>query len=142
MIQFERFQLDNGLKVLVHQDTSTPMAVVNVLYNVGAKDEDPHKTGFAHLFEHLMFGGSVNIPTYDEPLQLAGGENNAFTSNDLTNYYLTVPAANLETGFWLESDRMRSLAVTEDNLENQRQVVKEERRQRYDNGMNDASSTK
>ena len=97
MIQFEKFQLDNGIKVLVHQDNSTPMAVVNVLYNVGAKDEDPNKTGFAHLFEHLMFGGSVNIPVYDEPLQRAGGENNAYTTNDLTNYYCQIPAENIET---------------------------------------------
>ena len=116
MIQFEKFQLDNGLKVLVHQDSSTPMAVVNVLYNVGAKDEDPSKTGFAHLFEHLMFGGSVNIPVYDEPLQRAGGENNAYTTNDLTNYYCQIPAENLETAFWLESDRMLSLAFSEKSL--------------------------
>ena len=88
MIQFERFTLPNGLKVLVHRDTSTPMACVNVLYNVGARDEDPKRTGFAHLFEHLMFGGSVNIPDFDNVLQLAGGENNAFTNNDITNYYL------------------------------------------------------
>jgi len=117
MIQFEKFQLDNGLKVLVHQDTSTPMAVVNVLYNVGAKDEDPAKTGFAHLFEHLMFGGSVNIPVYDEPLQRAGGENNAYTTNDLTNYYCQIPAENIETAFWLESDRMLSLAFSKKSLE-------------------------
>src|SRR5215210_6784783 len=110
MIKFDRFVLDNGLRVIVHEDHSTPMAVVNVMYDVGARDEDPDKTGFAHLFEHLMFGGSVNIPSYDEPLQNAGGENNAFTSNDITNYYLTVPAQNLETGFWLESDRMLNLA--------------------------------
>lgn len=113
MIQFDKFELDNGLKVIVHQDTSTPMAVVNVLYNVGAKDEDPHKTGFAHLFEHLMFGGSIHIPIYDEPLQRAGGENNAYTTNDLTNYYCQIPAENIETAFWLESDRMLSLAFSE-----------------------------
>ncbi len=133
MIQFERFQLDNGLKVLVHQDTSTPMAVVNVLYNVGAKDEDPHKTGFAHLFEHLMFGGSVNIPVYDEPLQRAGGENNAYTTNDLTNYYCQIPAENLETAFWLESDRMLSLAFSKKSLEVQRKVVCEEFKEHYIN---------
>src|SRR6201987_2645567 len=103
MIQYERFTLSNGLRVLVHEDKSSPMAVVNVIYDVGAKDEDPKQTGFAHLFEHLMFGGSINIPSYDEPLQVAGGENNAFTTNDITNYYLTLPTANLETGFWLES---------------------------------------
>ena len=117
MIQFDKFELDNGLKVIVHQDTSTPMAVVNVLYNVGAKDEDPHKTGFAHLFEHLMFGGSIHIPIYDEPLQRAGGENNAYTTNDLTNYYCQIPAENIETAFWLESDRMLSLAFSEKSLE-------------------------
>lgn len=133
MIQFERFQLDNGLKVLVHQDTSTPMAVVNVLYNVGAKDEDPHKTGFAHLFEHLMFGGSVNISVYDEPLQRAGGENNAYTTNDLTNYYCQIPAENLETAFWLESDRMLSLAFSKKSLEVQRKVVCEEFKEHYIN---------
>jgi len=133
MIQFEKFQLDNGLKVLVHQDTSTPMAVVNVLYNVGAKDEDPNKTGFAHLFEHLMFGGSVHIPVYDEPLQRAGGENNAYTTNDLTNYYCQIPAENIETAFWLESDRMLSLAFSKKSLEVQRKVVCEEFKEHYIN---------
>ena len=133
MIQFERFQLANGLKVLVHPDTSTPMAVVNVLYNVGAKDENPNKTGFAHLFEHLMFGGSINIPVYDEPLQRAGGENNAYTTNDLTNYYCQLPAENLETAFWLESDRMLSLAFSEKSLEVQRKVVCEEFKEHYIN---------
>ncbi|MEY3873766.1 MAG: hypothetical protein RL363_487 [Bacteroidota bacterium] len=133
MIQFERFQLENGLRVLVHQDTSTPMAVVNVLYNVGAKDENPSKTGFAHLFEHLMFGGSVNIPVYDEPLQRAGGENNAYTTNDLTNYYCQIPAENIETAFWLESDRMLSLAFSPKSLEVQRKVVCEEFKEHYIN---------
>lgn len=133
MIQFDRFTIDNGLKVLVHQDTSTPMAVVNVLYNVGSKDENPHKTGFAHLFEHLMFGGSVNIPDYDEPLQRAGGENNAYTTNDLTNYYCQLPAENIETAFWLESDRMLSLAFSEKSLEVQRKVVCEEFKEHYIN---------
>lgn len=113
MIQFERFLLKNGLKLLVHEDTSTPMAVVNVLYDVGARDENEEQTGFAHLFEHLMFGGSINIESYDEPLQLAGGENNAYTTNDLTNYYCQLPAENIETAFWLESDRMLSLAFSE-----------------------------
>jgi len=117
----------------VHQDTSTPMAVVNVLYNVGSKDENPHKTGFAHLFEHLMFGGSVNIPEYDEPLQRAGGENNAYTTNDLTNYYCQLPAENIETAFWLESDRMLSLAFSEKSLEVQRKVVCEEFKEHYIN---------
>lgn len=133
MIQFEKFTLANGLKVLVHEDKSTPMAVVNVIYNVGAKDEDPNKTGFAHLFEHLMFGGSVNIPVYDEPLQMAGGENNAFTTNDLTNYYCQLPAENIETAFWLESDRMLSLAFSKKSLEVQRKVVCEEFKEHYIN---------
>jgi zinc protease len=131
VINFERFTLSNGLKVLVHQDTSTPMAVVNVMYNVGARDEDPSRTGFAHLFEHLMFGGSVNIPVYDEPLQMAGGENNAYTTNDLTNYYIQLPVENLETAFWLESDRMLSLAFTDNSLEVQRKVVCEEFKEHY-----------
>jgi zinc protease len=131
VVNFERFTLDNGLRVLVHQDTSTPMAVVNIMYNVGARDENPGKTGFAHLFEHLMFGGSVNIPVYDEPLQRAGGENNAYTTNDLTNYYLQLPAENLETAFWLESDRMLSLAFTKKSLEVQRKVVMEEFKEHY-----------
>lgn len=133
MIQFERFVLDNGLRVLVHEDPSTPMAVVNVLYDVGARDEDPNKTGFAHLFEHLMFGGSIHIPDYDEPLQRAGGENNAYTTNDLTNYYCQVPAQNLETAFWLESDRMLSLAFSEKSLDVQRKVVCEEFKEHYIN---------
>jgi predicted Zn-dependent peptidase len=133
MIQFERFTLANGLRVIVHRDTSTPMAVVNVMYDVGARDEDPHKTGFAHLFEHLMFGGSVHIENYDEPLQMAGGENNAYTTNDLTNYYIQLPAENIETAFWLESDRMLSLAFSEKSLEVQRKVVCEEFKEHYIN---------
>ncbi|MBC7759455.1 MAG: insulinase family protein [Phormidesmis sp. FL-bin-119] len=131
MVSFERFTLGNGLKVLVHEDPTTPMAVLNILYDVGARDEHPDQTGFAHLFEHLMFGGSVNIPSYDEPLQRVGGENNAFTSNDVTNYYITLPSVNLETAFWLESDRMLSLAFSEKSLEVQRNVVSEEFKQRY-----------
>ncbi|SFC11373.1 Predicted Zn-dependent peptidase [Parapedobacter composti] len=131
MVTFERFTLANGLRVLVHEDNATPMAVVNILYDVGARDEDPERTGFAHLFEHLMFGGSVNIPNYDGPLQRVGGQNNAFTSNDITNYYITLPAANLETAFWLESDRMLGLAFSEKSLEVQRSVVCEEFKQRY-----------
>jgi predicted Zn-dependent peptidase len=133
MIQYERFVLDNGLRVIVHEDHSTPMAVVNVMYDVGARDEDPNKTGFAHLFEHLMFGGSINIPEYDDPLQMAGGENNAYTTNDLTNYYIQLPAENLETAFWLESDRMLSLAFSEKSLEVQRKVVCEEFKEHYIN---------
>jgi len=133
MVKFEKFMLDNGLKVLVHIDQSTPMAVVNVLYDVGARDEDPQQTGFAHLFEHLMFGGSVNIPDYDEPLQVAGGENNAYTTNDLTNYYCQLPSENLETAFWLESDRMLSLAFSKKSLDVQRKVVCEEFKEHYIN---------
>ena len=133
MIRFEKFSLENGLRVLVHEDNSTPMAVVNVLYDVGAKDENPEKTGFAHLFEHLMFGGSINIPIYDEPLQVAGGENNAYTTNDLTNYYCQLPAENIETAFWLESDRMLSLAFGKKSLEVQRKVVCEEFKEHYIN---------
>jgi zinc protease len=133
MIQYNRFTLSNGLKVLVHEDSSTPMAVVNIMYNVGARDENPNQTGFAHLFEHLMFGGSINIPDYDEPLQRAGGENNAYTTNDLTNYYCTLPAENIETAFWLESDRMLSLAFSEKSLEVQRKVVCEEFKEHYIN---------
>lgn len=133
MIQYNRFTLLNGLKVLVHEDSSTPMAVVNIMYNVGARDENPNQTGFAHLFEHLMFGGSINIPDYDEPLQRAGGENNAYTTNDLTNYYCTLPAENIETAFWLESDRMLSLAFSEKSLEVQRKVVCEEFKEHYIN---------
>ncbi|MBY0477177.1 MAG: insulinase family protein [Chitinophagaceae bacterium] len=131
MINFERFVLSNGLKVLIHKDLATPMAVVNVLYDVGARDEEENRTGFAHLFEHLMFGGSINIPDYDEPLQLAGGENNAYTTNDLTNYYCQLPAENLETAFWLESDRMLSLAFDEKSLDVQRKVVSEEFKEHY-----------
>ncbi len=131
MIQFEKFKLKNNLTVIVHQDKSTPMACLNIIYDVGARDEDENKTGFAHLFEHLMFGGSINIPNYDVPLQLVGGENNAFTTNDITNYYCTVPAENLETAFWLESDRMLSLAFDTKSLEVQRSVVIEEFKQRY-----------
>ncbi|WP_205508204.1 M16 family metallopeptidase [Longitalea arenae] len=133
MIQFEKFTLSNGLRVIVHEDHSTPMAVLNVMYDVGAKDEDPNKTGFAHLFEHLMFGGSGNIDDFETPLQMAGGENNAYTSNDVTNYYIQLPAENLETAFWLESDRMLSLAFSEKSLEVQRKVVIEEFKEHYIN---------
>ena len=131
MIPFEKFVLPNGLRVIVQEDHTSPMAVLNIIYDVGAKDENPDQTGFAHLFEHLMFGGSVNIPSYDEPLQRVGGENNAFTNNDFTNYYIQVPAVNIETAFWLESDRMLSLAFSEKSLEVQRNVVIEEFKQRY-----------
>lgn len=133
MIHFEKFVLDNGLRVIVHEDKTTPMAVVDVMYDVGARDEHPERTGFAHLFEHLMFGGSINIPSYDEPLQMAGGENNAYTTNDLTNYYCQLPAENIETAFYLESDRMLSLAFDENSLEVQRKVVSEEFKEHYIN---------
>ncbi len=133
MIHFNKFVLDNGLRVIIHEDKSTPMAVVNVMYDVGARDENPEKTGFAHLFEHLMFGGSINIEDYDEPLQRAGGENNAYTTNDLTNYYCQLPAENLETAMWLESDRMLSLAFNKKSLETQRKVVCEEFKEHYIN---------
>lgn len=126
MIDFSRFELANGLRVVVHEDNSTPMIAVNILYNVGARDESPDKTGFAHLFEHLMFGGSANIPNFDEPIQMAGGENNAFTNNDITNFYNVLPAENVETAFWLESDRMFSLNFSKESLETQRKVVLEE----------------
>ncbi len=131
MINFEEFTLPNGLRVIVHEDHTVQIAVLNILYDVGSRDEDPERTGFAHLFEHLMFGGSKHIPNYDEPLQKVGGENNAFTNTDITNYYLTVPATNLETGFWLESDRMLSLSFDPQVLEVQRKVVIEEFKQRY-----------
>ena len=131
MINFEKFTLENGLKVIVHQDKSTPIVAFNLLYDVGARDENENQTGFAHLFEHLMFGGSVNIANFDEPLQKVGGTNNAFTSNDITNYYITLPKDNLETAFWLDSDRMLSLAFTDKSLEVQRSVVIEEFKQNY-----------
>ncbi len=130
-IHYHTHTLDNGLKVIIHQDHALPKAVVNILYRVGSKDEEPEKTGFAHLFEHLMFEGSKNIEHYDVHLQRVGGENNAFTSCDLTNYYLTVPSNQLETAFWLESDRMLELGFSEDRLANQKKVVIEEFKQRY-----------
>lgn len=131
MIDFDKFTLDNGLKVIVHKDTSTPIVTLNLLYKVGARDENPNQTGFAHLFEHLMFGGSENIDNYDAYVQFSGGENNAFTSNDFTNYYINLPKINIETAFWLESDRMLQLAFSEDSLRVQKSVVIEEFKQRY-----------
>ena len=130
MIQFEKTTLKNGLKVIVHTDRSTPFAAVNVCYNVGAKHEDPERTGFAHLFEHLTFGGSQHVPDFDGPVQNAGGTNNAFTTNDITNYYITIPSNNIETALWLESDRMLGPKFTKKGLEVQRNVVVEEFRQR------------
>ncbi|MBN2167227.1 MAG: insulinase family protein [Marinilabiliaceae bacterium] len=131
MIEIQRHILNNGLKVLVHTDKSTPLAAVNLLYNIGSKDESPNQTGFAHLFEHLMFGGSKHIANFDAPLQLVGGDNNAFTTNDITNYYETLPANNIETAFWLESDRMLELDFSQNNLDVQKNVVTEEFKQRY-----------
>ncbi|MDR2410521.1 MAG: insulinase family protein [Bacteroidales bacterium] len=131
MIPFEKYRLNNGLTVILHKDVNTPIAAVNITYNVGSRDENPNRTGLAHLFEHLMFGGSKNIPKYDEPIQKVGGENNAFTNVDVTNYYLTLPIQNLETAFWLESDRMNELAFSQRSLENQRNVVIEEFKQSY-----------
>jgi predicted Zn-dependent peptidase len=130
MIHFERFKLDNGLTVLFHKEASTPMAVVNLLYDVGARDESEEKTGFAHLFEHLMFGGSENVPSFDEAIENAGGQNNAFTTNEITNYYINVPLENIETAFWLESDRMLALNINEKSLSVQQGVVIEEFKQR------------
>jgi predicted Zn-dependent peptidase len=131
MISYHKTILDNGLRVLIHQDKSSPIVALNILYDVGARDENEERTGFAHLFEHLMFGGSVNIPDFDTHVEQAGGSNNAFTSNDITNYYITLPKENLETALWLESDRMLSLAFTPKSLEVQRQVVIEEFKQNY-----------
>ncbi len=131
MIEFTKFRLDNGLRVLVHEDRSTPLVAMNILYDVGSRDEDPQSTGLAHLFEHLMFSGTPRIPEYDKHLELAGGENNAFTNSDITNYYISIPAQNIETGFWLESDRMQSIDFSERNLEVQKKVVSEEYNQRY-----------
>jgi zinc protease len=131
MIEFERKTLSNGLKVIVHHDDSTPMVTTNLLYDAGSRDEDPEATGFAHLFEHLMFEGTGDVPVFDTPVMLAGGENNAFTNNDITNYYITLPANNLEIAFWLESDRMVGLDLSENRLETQKSVVTEEFRQRY-----------
>lgn len=131
MIDFSTHKLNNGLTIIHHKDTTTPMVALNILYKVGSRNEKYERTGFAHLFEHLMFGGSIHISDYDQPLQIAGGENNAFTNNDITNYYLTIPAENIETGFWLESDRMLSLAFSQKSLDTQKHVVIEEFKQRY-----------
>lgn len=131
MIKYTRNVLNNGLTVICNHDESTPFVSVNVLYKVGSRNEHESLTGFAHLFEHLMFGGSVNIPDYDMHVQLAGGDSNAYTTNDYTNYYITIPAANIETALWLESDRMFSLNFSQQSLDVQKQVVIEEYKQRY-----------
>jgi predicted Zn-dependent peptidase len=133
MIQYERFFLENGLEVIIHTDKSTPLITVNTLYKVGSRDESPDKTGFAHLFEHLMFEGSENVDDFDEELEKAGGENNAFTSNDITNYYITLPAPNIETALWIESDRMKSLSINQEALDIQKNVVIEEFKEHYIN---------
>lgn len=130
MFDINRHTLDNGLRLVHCQDTSTQMVALNIVYDVGARDEHPDHTGFAHLFEHLMFGGSRHIPDYDTPMQQAGGENNAWTNNDITNYYLTLPRQNAEIGFWLESDRMLELDFSQQSLDVQRSVVSEEFKQR------------
>ncbi len=132
-IEFSKHTLKNGLRLIIQQDKTTPMAVVNILYDVGSRDESPDKTGFAHLFEHLMFGGSINIESFDEPIEMAGGKNNAFTNTDITNYYEVMPAQNIETALWLESDRMLSLAFNPESLETQRKVVSEEYKEHYIN---------
>lgn len=131
MLKIEHFELKNGLKVYVHEDTNSPTAVLNIMYNVGSRDEDESKTGFAHLFEHLMFGGSKHVKEFDTELQKVGADNNAFTSTDVTNYYVNIPSPNIETAFWLESDRMLSLSFDPQVLEVQRKVVIEEFKQRY-----------
>ncbi len=131
MIDFIKFRLDNGLRILVHEDHSSPLIALNLLYGVGSRNENPDMTGIAHLLEHLMFCGTESIPVFDQPLQMAGGENNAFTNNDITNYYLTVPAENIETAFWLESDRMNGLNFVRNTLDKQKKVVIEEFNQRY-----------
>ena len=131
MIKYEGFELDNGLKVLVHEDPTTEMAVMNLLYKVGSRNEKPGKTGLAHFFEHLMFGGSSNIPVFDREVERVGGESNAFTNTDITNYYISLPATNIETAFWLESDRMLKLNLSQKTIDVQRKVVMEEFKQRY-----------
>jgi zinc protease len=131
MVGYKEYFLDNGLQVLIHEDDSTEIAVLNILYKVGSRDEEEQKTGFAHLFEHLMFGGSKNVKDFDAALQKVGGESNAFTTTDITNYYITIPAVNLETAFWLESDRMLGLNIDPEVLDVQRKVVVEEFKQRY-----------
>ncbi len=133
MIRFEKFTLDNGLRVILNQHPKTPIITMNTLYNVGSKHEHPDRTGFAHLFEHLMFGGSLNVEDYDKALDRVGGDNNAFTNTDITNYYINVPKINMETAFWLESDRMLNLNFNPKVLDVQKQVVVEEFKQNYIN---------
>lgn len=134
-IEFTKYTLDNGLKVILHQDKSTPIVAVSVMYHVGSKNEKPNRTGFAHFFEHLLFEGSENIGRgeYDRYVQNAGGALNANTTQDRTYYYEILPSNQLELGLWLESERMLHAKVDQEGVETQREVVKEEKRQRYDN---------
>lgn len=131
MINYQIYTLANGLRVIIHKAPECAMAALNVMYDIGSRDESPDKTGFAHLFEHLMFGGSINIESYDNELQNVGGINNAYTTCDITNYHCMVPASNIETAFWLESDRMLSLAFSQEVLDVQKKVVIEEFKERY-----------
>lgn len=131
MIKYKEAILPNGLQILVNRDHASKLAAVNILYKVGARNESEHKTGFAHLFEHLMFRGTHNVPDFDIPVQMACGENNAFTNNDYTNFYITLPKENIETALWLESDRMRNLNLSPEACEAEKQVVIEEFKQRY-----------
>lgn len=131
MIKYEQTQLSNGLTVIANRDTASRMAAVNILYKVGARDENPNRTGLAHLFEHLMFRGTHLIPDFDTPVQMACGENNAFTNNDYTDFYITLPCDNIETALWLESDRMTGLNLSAEACEIEKRVVIEEFRQRY-----------
>ena len=131
MIPYKRKTLDNGLTVVVNRDRSSKLAAVNLLYRVGARNEPPARTGFAHLFEHLMFRGTREVPSFDLPVQMASGDNNAFTNNDYTDFYITLPRDNIETALWLESDRMQGLELTPEKLATEKRVVIEEYRQRY-----------
>lgn len=131
MIEYKKRILTNGLTVIVNRDTASKLAAVNMLYKVGARNEDPSRTGFAHLFEHLMFRGTRSIPNFDIPVQMACGDNNAFTNNDYTDFYITLPKDNIETALWLESDRMEGLDITAEKLAAEKRVVIEEFRQRY-----------
>ncbi len=131
MIRYETATLDNGLTVAVNRDRSSKLAAVNILYKVGARNEDAEHTGFAHLFEHLMFRGTSNVPDFDVPVQMACGENNAFTNNDYTDFYITLPRENIETALWLESDRMRNLDLSPEACATEKSVVIEEYKQRY-----------
>ena len=131
MIKYQKRVLKNGLTMLVNRDRASKLAAVNILYKVGARNEMADKTGFAHLFEHLMFRGTESVPEFDVPVVMASGENNAFTNNDYTDFYITLPKENLSTALWLESDRMRNLNISEEAYETEKHVVIEEFKQRY-----------